>query len=106
MTQMRNQNPLEPLKDTDFISQVSQLSSLDSMQQLNSNINAMLTLQQVTQGANLIGKKITYDVSGKTLPQSGVVSAVQVSNGQVQLVVGKQSVALGQLKTIESAPGN
>ncbi|HYV35265.1 MAG TPA: flagellar hook capping FlgD N-terminal domain-containing protein, partial [Gemmataceae bacterium] len=100
--QMRNQDPLNPVSGSDFVAQLAQFSTLQGQQQLNTNINQMLVLQQVTQGASLIGKQITFDAAGKALPASGTVSAVQVNNGAVQLVVGNQTVALTQVRSITS----
>jgi flagellar basal-body rod modification protein FlgD len=100
MSQMRNQDPLNPVSGTDFVAQLAQFSTLQGQQQLNTNITQMLALQQVTQGASLIGKQITYTDPNKTLPASGTVSAVQINNGAVQLMVGKQSVALTQVQSI------
>src|SRR4051812_35576055 len=102
MTQMKNQDPLNPVSGTDFVTQLAQFSTLQGQQQLNTNINQMLMLQQVTQGASLIGKQITFTPSGNALATSGTVSAVQMSNGAVQLVVGNQTVDLSQVRSITS----
>jgi flagellar basal-body rod modification protein FlgD len=42
LTQLRYQNPLEPVKDTDFIAQMAQFSSLEQMQNMNKNLEAAL----------------------------------------------------------------
>ena len=102
MKQMQNQDPLSPVSGTDFVAQLAQFSSLQSAQQLNSNINQMLVLQQVTQGASLIGKQITFASDGRTLTTRGTVDSVQVNNGAVQLMVGNQPVALSQVRTISA----
>jgi len=99
---MQYQDPTNPLSASDFASQLAQFSSLQGVQQLNTSISQMLTLQQVTQGASLIGKQITFVGTGKTLPTTGTVSAVQVNNGAVQLVVGNQAVSLSQVQSIAS----
>ena len=101
-TQMQYQDPSNPISSTDLITQLSQFSNVQGMQQLNSTITQMLTLQQVTQAANMIGKQITYTSSGKTLGSTGTVGSVQVSNGQVQLMVGGQPVSLSQVTTISA----
>ncbi len=103
MTQMQNQDPLNPVSATDMTTQLSQLSSVQGIQQLNSNITQMLTLQQMTQAANLIGKQVTFNLPGKTLPAQGTVSAIGVVNGQVNLTVGTQQVALTQVTSIQGA---
>jgi flagellar basal-body rod modification protein FlgD len=103
VTQMQNQDPLSPVSATDFVTQLAQFSQVSGMQTLNANVSQLLTLQQMSQGANLIGKQITYAVPGKTLPGSGVVNSLQVGNGAVNLVVGNQTVALNQVQTIKAA---
>lgn len=42
LTQLANQNPLDPLQDKDFIAQMAQFSSLESMQSLNKNFETMM----------------------------------------------------------------
>jgi flagellar basal-body rod modification protein FlgD len=101
-TQMQYQDPANPVSSTDLITQLSQFSNVQGMQQLNSTITQMLTLQQVTQAANMIGKQISFTTSGNSLGSTGTVSSVQVSNGQVQLMVGGQSVALSQVTSISA----
>ena len=98
--QMQYQDPMNPVSASDFASQMAQFSSLQGVQQLNTGINQLLMLQQVSQGANLIGKTVSFNAAGKSLPASGVVSAVQISNGAVQLQVGNQSIALSQVTSI------
>lgn len=100
-TQMRHQNPLEPLKDAEFMGQLSQFSTLEGIQQLNKSFGDMLALQQLTQGANLIGKTITYEKVGSTIPGRGVVEGVKIENGTFQLQVDGKAVPLGQVRGIE-----
>jgi flagellar basal-body rod modification protein FlgD len=102
-TQMQYQDPMNPISNTDFVAQLAQFSSLQGMQQLNSSINQMLLLQQLTQGSALIGKQITFTSSGKALATNGVVSSVQVNNGSVQLMVGTQAVSLNQVTSVAPA---
>lgn len=42
VTQMKNQNPLEPMKDTEFIGQMAQFSSLEQLTNLNETMNQIL----------------------------------------------------------------
>ncbi len=93
VTQLQNQDPLDPVSDKEFISQLAQLSSLTSLQSLDANFGEVLRLQQLTSGTNLVGKTVTYnDEDGKE--QSGVVSSVAVTDGKFQLTVGTDTVAL------------
>lgn len=40
VTQLQNQDPLNPMEDREFISQMAQFSALEQMQQLNTNMQA------------------------------------------------------------------
>ncbi|MBI3407987.1 MAG: flagellar hook capping protein [Planctomycetes bacterium] len=101
-TQMRYQNPLDPINNADFIAQLSQFSTTEGVQQLNTNFSQMLLLQQMTQSANLIGKTILFDKPGSNFIGQGVVTAVKVDNGALNLVVGQNFVALSQVRGIKS----
>jgi flagellar basal-body rod modification protein FlgD len=96
VSQLQNQDPLNPVSDKDFIAQLSQLSSLQSLQSLDANFAQVLRLQQLTSGTTLVGKTVTYTDSNNQ-PQSGVVSAVAVKDGQFQLTIGDATVALDKV---------
>ncbi len=68
--QMRYQNPLEPMKDQEFIGQMTQFSSLEQLQNLNETMTTssqwnMLLSQTInnTMATSLIGKTVTADAS-------------------------------------------
>ena len=100
--QLKAQDPLNPVSATDFTSQLAQLSTVSGLQQLNTNIQQMLQLQQLSQGAALMGKTVTYVTSGSSLSGQGVVQGVSVQNGQLQVQVGGQQVPIGQINGIVS----
>jgi flagellar basal-body rod modification protein FlgD len=69
--QLQNQDPIDPVKQEDFISQLSQFSLLEGMEELNSNFGQLLEtqqtnqaqlleVQQFNQGVNLVGKEARY----------------------------------------------
>jgi flagellar basal-body rod modification protein FlgD len=97
---LQNQDPLNPVSATDFTSQLAQFATVDSITQLNSNFSTQLLLQELSQGANLIGKKISYAQTGSSNLLQGTVDSVEVNNGQLQLNVGQDSVALNQVRGI------
>lgn len=100
MAQMRNQNPLDPQSASEFASQMAQFSSLEGINQLNTNFSSLLQLQGLNQGANLIGKPVSYTTGSSGQIAQGIVQAVRVESGQVQLVIGGRSVPLTQLSSI------
>jgi flagellar basal-body rod modification protein FlgD len=103
ITQLKNQDPLNPTSSDSFLTQTAQLSQVQGITQLNQTITQMMTSQQLTQGADLIGKKVTYLSSSDASKQTGVVSGVSVSNGQAQLTVGSATVPLSQVQSITAS---
>jgi flagellar basal-body rod modification protein FlgD len=92
VTQMQYQDPLKPMDDTQFISQMAQFSSLEQMQNLNAS-------SQISQAASMIGMNVTWtDTANKV--QSGIVSSVTIVKNVPQLLVGTTSVALDQVTSI------
>lgn len=99
VSQLQNQDPLDPVSDKDFIGQLSQLSQLQGIQDLNANFGEMLKLQQLTNGSSLIGKSVTYAGSdGK--PKTGTVSALTVNGDKFVLTVGQDTIGLDQITTV------
>lgn len=89
--QLKNQDPLEPDKDTDFIAQLAQFSALEQMQNLNETaLNS--------QAFSLVGKSVVINTAedGEPVKEvSGVVDYITMKNGSAQLSVD------GQLYPIE-----
>ena len=62
ITQMQNQDPLNPTEGIEFTSQLAQFSSLEQLSNLNtsfSGINSVLQAQNNYQAINMVGKEIT-----------------------------------------------
>ncbi len=103
VTQLQNQNPLNPTDNTAFMSQLAQFSTLEQEQQQTkylSNINsigsASLQLDQISLASTFIGKTIKYSndsSSSETL--SGVVEGVKLEkDGTVSFIIGGKSVSI------------
>ena len=91
ITQLKNQNPLEPMKDTDFIAQLANFSNLQQMTSVNTNISAM-------NAAGLIGKEITTSDG-----LSGTVSQVSINAGTPSIYVGSKKYAMSDITNITNA---
>lgn len=63
VTQLQNQDPLNPMDNAEVTSQMAQLSTVTGIQQLNNTMLALsgqLDMSQSLQASNLIGKDILY----------------------------------------------
>lgn len=101
VAQLQAQDPLEPIKDQEFTAQLAQFSTLAGIEKLNANFGDLLALQQITQGAGLIGKTVTY-TAGDTA-HTGNVEGFTITDGQLQLRVDGQEVPIGQVQGMTAA---
>ncbi|MBN2169900.1 MAG: flagellar hook assembly protein FlgD [Candidatus Krumholzibacteriota bacterium] len=66
VTQMRNQDPLDPITNEDFLAQLAQFSSLEQLTDINAGTQTGLLLQQSVTNSlapSLIGKDVLIDAS-------------------------------------------
>ncbi|MGE0599019.1 MAG: flagellar hook capping FlgD N-terminal domain-containing protein [Dehalococcoidia bacterium] len=59
IAQMRNQNPLEPQSDSDFMAQMAQFESLNQMKSVAESMTVMQGVNELNTAASMIGKNIT-----------------------------------------------
>ena len=100
VTQLQNQDPLNPVSDRDFVNQLTQLNTLSSLQSLNASFAENLKLQQLTQGASLVGKTVEYKPDDGSANLSGTVDSVAVKNGQFVLQIGTANVVLDNVVSV------
>jgi flagellar basal-body rod modification protein FlgD len=98
IAQLKNQDPLNPVKDTDFIAQLANFSSLEQMTNMNSSMSTLLAQQNYTNAANMIGKQVTTSDSS-----SGVVDKVSLEQGQIYLYVGANKYTLSDITSVSNA---
>jgi flagellar basal-body rod modification protein FlgD len=90
---------MSPMDNTQFIAQMAQFSSLEQMTNLVQATQAMNANNEVAQSVSLIGHNVTYmNSDGST--GTGLVSEVDVSNGNVQLKVGDTSIDPTDIQTV------
>ena len=59
-TQLQNQNPLDPMKNEEFVAQLAQFSQLEATTSMSESLNGLvgsLQKERMLTGASLIGKK-------------------------------------------------
>jgi flagellar basal-body rod modification protein FlgD len=96
ITQLRNQDPIEPQSNTEFLAQLAQFSQLQQTQTLTETIQAQTLMQQLTFGASLAGHTVKY-VDDSGAEQTGVVSSVRVESSGLLLQVNGRDVPLGSV---------
>lgn len=114
IAQMKNQDPTKPLEGQEYLGQLAQFSTLNSIQELQKSFDTLaqsLTNFQTTQATNLVGKQVLADgnqsyyapgqaLSGEvTLPASvsNLTLKVYGANGQLVNTVNMGAHSAGQV---------
>ena len=91
IAQLKNQDPMKPMEDKEFITQLAQFSSLETTEKLNTQLEELLGSQSLMQVAALIGKQATAKLpTGETL--TGTISEVRMLNGQPTVILNGREV--------------
>jgi flagellar basal-body rod modification protein FlgD len=100
LTQLQNQNPLDPMNTTDFATQLASLSEVGSLDTLNSNFTNLSQVQQLSSANSLVGRTVNYTPTGSTSASSGVVTGVTVQNGSVDLTINNNNIPIGSINSV------
>ena len=103
LAQLRNQDPLKPMEDRDFIVQLAQFNQLEQMQQINESLTAIVARDQIAQASALLGKRVEVFSPQTGTAIEGLVTEVRVLDGLAMLEVGGELVPLEFVRRIKAA---
>lgn len=100
VTQMENQNPLDPQSDTQMAAEMAQFTSLQQTTVMSGALSML-------QANSLVGSTVTLKIDPQTVT-TGVVSGVLLgsasSDGTPQIVVNGTAYDLSQVLTVSPTP--
>lgn len=82
VTQLKNQDPLNPADNAQMTSQLAQISTVDGIEKLNATLQALLTganENQAMQAAALVGRGVLVPGSGLALQGGTAVGGVELA---------------------------
>ena len=83
-TELQNQDPLQPMSDTQSVAQLAQFSTLQAQNQLDTSFENFQSNFGVLQASTLIGKSVTVvtpNGTGNSSTVTGTVASISVQNG-------------------------
>jgi flagellar basal-body rod modification protein FlgD len=102
VTQLQNQDATQPMQDGEFISQMSQLSVMEQLSNLNQNFTAYLqSNNNLSQYSTMLDKKVTWTNPETNGQESGVVTGVQYKDNFVYFKVGDQEILSTSIQAVE-----
>ncbi len=84
ITQLTNQDPTNPMEDTQFISQMAQFSSLEQMTNMNESFSRVAGMVYSSQAASTLGRTVEINL-GDTTTQGTVEATTFGENPQVMV---------------------
>jgi flagellar basal-body rod modification protein FlgD len=102
VTQLRNQNPLEPMDNQDMSAQLAQFSELQQLEDMNSSFGNVLESIQRGYASSLIGKNVSFLAEGAgdtTDSLSGAVEEI-VMGDDIELIIGDRHVSLADVLSV------
>jgi flagellar basal-body rod modification protein FlgD len=99
LSQLANQDPMNPVDDKAFIDQLAQFTMIDTL----TSVKTALSGTQLAQASSLLGKEIQgMDASGKAI--TGVVDRVLQANGKLMLKIGDNTVSPDNVSSVTDVP--
>ncbi len=99
--QLKNQDPLSPMDNTQFVSQLAQFSALEAMQNLNTTVENGQTISNLSQSAWLIGLTATAKDTDTGETVSGIVKSVVMKDGSYYAVIDDTDVPIANITQVD-----
>jgi flagellar basal-body rod modification protein FlgD len=90
VTQLQNQNPLDPMDNTAFVAQLAQFRQLESLASVDKSMGEMLnamTSMQNFNSSNLLGRGVKLDGNGMYFSGSPVIFGYELVEGATKIEI-------------------
>lgn len=85
LTQLTYQDPLKPIDNFEFVSQLAQFSQIQQTETMSDRLLGILQAESTTQATSMLGK--TVDIPAGPTTITGRVTAVSFKNGDARLTI-------------------
>lgn len=101
VAQISNQDPLEPVGNTEFIAQMAQFSSLEQMMNIAEGMNKLAGSLGLY--SSMIGKQIGWQTvtdDGTVEVKTGIVDSIVVRDGRLHAVSGNETIPIEDIISV------
>jgi|TARA_B110000093_G_C12895669_1_gene378083 flagellar basal-body rod modification protein FlgD len=99
--QLTSQDPLKPMEDTEFISQMIGFSSLSEMEKVSEEVQGLRQMQSSYNAQMLIGRAVSATGSDGAIVE-GIVTRIVRDGDEMVPYIGDQSISIASIKEISS----
>ncbi|MDE3020315.1 MAG: flagellar hook assembly protein FlgD [Pseudomonadota bacterium] len=103
VSQLQNQDPLNPMDNSQITAQLAQISTVSGIQSLNSSVSSLISTMnsnQSLQAASLIGRTVLVPNNQINLSNSVATGAVNLTSPTNQLLINIQDASGNTVQTI------
>jgi len=100
VTQLKHQDPLQPLDQSEFIAQLAQLQAVQESIETNKNIQRLLGLQVWTHTLGLLGRQVIARNPQTGQPMDGRVEGVDFGAGPPRIIVNGLKLGAEDILTV------
>jgi len=79
-TQLRNQDPMNPLDNADLTMQLAQMSTVDGIERLNKMVESLMESRDLMDSTALIGRGVLVDGKGLGLTEAGAIGGFDLNS--------------------------
>jgi flagellar basal-body rod modification protein FlgD len=103
VTQLKNQDPTQPMQDREFIAQMAQFSMLEQMSNLNQTMQQYMKKQKdMSDYSDMIDKKVSWINEETKETVSGIVKGVVLKEDRFYYQIDKQEIPVETIISVES----
>ncbi len=103
ISQLVNQDPMEPMKNDELMRQLSAVRELESNNEISSNFKTLLSHQELSSASVLVGKSI-LGVSADGQLVEGVAERIIMDESGMKLEVNGYEIPLRGVLAVENVP--
>src|SRR5690606_15321908 len=111
-TQLRNQDPMNPMENAEMTSQLAQMSTVDGIERLNAMFQQLLAGQEsaeAMQAAALVGRGVLVEGNSMVLTEAGGIGGFEVPAGADRVTLSIRDASGLEVATVDFEgvePGN
>lgn len=107
IAQLQNQDPLNPMEDKEFISQMANFSSLEQMTNMNKQMELFVQSQMgegILKYSEMISKEVEWNEVEETENQDGTTELINIGKGIVKSIKQSGSVIILEMQGGKEIP--
>jgi flagellar basal-body rod modification protein FlgD len=101
VTQMKNQDPLNPMDNAQVTSQLAQLQTVTGINKLNTSLSTMMGSAQTTQSLGMIGKGVLVDGNSLNLVNGQGPLGFNMANSAADVSLTIRNAAGAVVRTVD-----